>query len=200
MSTEHGDSVGPIPVARSFNALLTDDEIIEFWKSNRSLTALRLLLGVVRRRDARQILRAIGEAHPNKEIPGRPWPRLSTSKKIVTAINRFFVEPMQHEQEAALRDVLRVTLWKEKAEIGLKFEALIAASDIEGVKQYIREMTELVDSITMAPPPVPPPKEKRSGREGLVTRGGVTGQVDPNTSESDLSESETEEGGRSGAS
>jgi hypothetical protein len=200
MSTEHGDGVGPISVARSFNAL-TDDDIIEFWKSNRSLTALRLLLGVVRRRDARQILRAIGEAHPNKEIPGRPWPRLSTSKKIVTAINLFFVEPMQHEQEAALRDVLRATtLWKEKAEIGLKFEALIAASDIEGVKKYIREMTELVDSITMAPPPVPPPKEKRSGREGLVPRGGVTGQVDPNTSESDLSESETEEGGRSGAS
>jgi hypothetical protein len=34
----------------------------------------------------------------------------------------------------------------------------------------------------------------------LVTRGSVTVLVDPNASESDLSESETEEGGRSGAS
>jgi hypothetical protein len=184
MSTEHG--VGLISAARSPKDL-TDEKIIAFWKSEPSFKKLGKLLGVSRR-VAWEIIRKIGEAHPDEEMPGRPWSRLKTSEKIVKSINR--LRPMLHEQKAALLRVWGESSSGKKAEIKKTFKRLIAASDIEGVTKYIGE----IDRIAMPPPPVPPPKEV------LVTRGSVTVLVDPNASESDLSESETEEGGRSGAS
>jgi hypothetical protein len=190
MSTEHG--VGLIPAARSFNDLdFTDDEIIAFWKSTPSFTELGKLLGV-RRRLAWVILQKIGEAHPDEVMPGRPWSRLKTSEKIVKSIKR--LRPMQPEQEAALLRVWDGSSSEKKADIKKKFKRLIAASDIVGLTNYLGEMKKLSDRIAMPPPPVPPPKEV------LVTRGSVTVLMDPNASESDLSESETEEGGSSGAS
>jgi hypothetical protein len=98
MSTKHG--VGLIPAARSFNDLdFTDDEIIAFWKSTPSFRELGKLLGVSRR-VAWLILQKIGEAHPDEEMPGRPWSRLKTSEKIVKSINR--LQPMLPGQVAAL--------------------------------------------------------------------------------------------------
>jgi hypothetical protein len=188
MSTEHG--VGLISAGRSPKDL-KDEEIIAFWKSNHSFTKLGNRLGVSRR-VAWEIIRKIGEAHPDEEMQGRPWSRLKTSEKIVKSIKR--LRPMQPEQEAALLRVWEGSSSEKKAKIKKTFKTLIAASDSKGVTNYLGEMKKLSDRIAMPPPPVPPPKEVS------VTRGSVTVLVDPNASESDLSESETEEGGRRGAS
>jgi hypothetical protein len=111
MSTEHG--VGLISAGRSPKDL-KDEEIIAFWKSNPSFRKLGKRLGVSRR-VAWEIIRKIGEAHPDEEMQGRPWSRLKTSEKIVKSINR--LRTMQPEQEAALLRVWEGSSSEKKAEI-----------------------------------------------------------------------------------
>jgi hypothetical protein len=186
MSTEPG--VGPSSAARSSKGF-SEEAIIKFWKSTPSFTELGKLLCVSRYR-AWNIVQKIGERHPNEEMPGRPWSRLKTSEKIVKSINDFFGEPMQPEKEAAFLRVWEGISSEKKAEIKKTFKKLIAAGNTEGVTNYL-------DSIAMPPPAVPPPRKRE---KVSVTGGSVIVQEDPNASESDLSESETEEGGKSGAS